>query len=139
MISIGYFGVIEYKIRLVPLEPPILIVSVTITPILYMLVQQYTSQWRSYALWASIGTAVLAFGLFPLYSLMGILQLHRWNYFYEFILMFTAGIVARVLLLWVISIEQSQPTSSRVSSVFSGLQPVATKPLDNENTTDKND
>jgi len=132
IILIAYFGVAEYKIAPLPVEPPIFIVSVTKAPILYMLVYQYTSSWKSYALWASIGTAVLSFGLFPLYSLLGIFRLHHWNYFYQFLLMFTGGIIARGLLLWIISIEQSSSESSQVSSMFLGLQPVATKPLDND-------
>lgn len=129
IILMGYFGVAQYKVSPLPVEPPIFIVSVTKAPILYMLVYQYTSSWKSYALWASIGTAVLSFGLFPLYSLLGIFQLHHWNYFYQFLLMFTGGMIARALLLWVISLEQGHPAFSRVSSPFPGLQPVATKPL----------
>lgn len=138
IILMGYFGVAEYKIRPIMLEPPIFIVSVTKAPILYMLVQQYTSSWKSYALWDGIGTAVIAFGLLPAYSLLGIYQLHHWNYFYQFLLMFTDGMVARALLLWVISLEQGHPASSRVAQVFPGLQPAASKPLhdDNDGKTD---
>ena len=106
-----------------------------------MLAQQYTSSWNRYALWTGVGSAFLAFGIFPLYSLIGIYQLHHWNYFYQLLLLFTNAIMARGLLLLVISIEQSQPASSRVSSVFSGLQLAATKPLDKdkEDTTDNED
>ena len=142
MILSGYFGVVEYKIRPFPLEPPIFIVSITKGPILYMLVQQYTSSWKSYALWTSIGTAVLTFALLPAYSLLGIFQLHKWNYFYQFLLMFTDAMIARALLLWVISLEQGQSSvHGHVSSTSSGLQPAATKPLNNdkEDTIDNDD
>jgi|GEM_PF-941170 len=141
MVLMGYFGVAEYKISLFPVEPPIFIVSITEAPILYMLALQYTSSWKAYLLWAGIGTAVLAFGILPLYSLLGIFQLHHWNYLYHFLLMFTDGVIARALLLWLINMEQGQPVSSRASSMFSGLQPVAAKPLDKdkEDTIDNDD
>lgn len=141
IVLMGYFGVAEYKIRPFPWEPAIFIVSVTKAPILYMLVLQYTSSWRDYLLWAGIGTAVLAFGILPIYSLLNIYQLHHWNYLYQFLLMFVDGAIARVLLLWLISMEQSQTVSSRASSMFSGIQPAAIKPLDtdNQDTTDNDD
>jgi hypothetical protein len=141
MVLMGYFGVAEYKIRLFPFEPALFIVSITITPTLYMLVLQYTSSWKSYLLWTSIVSAFLAFGLLPLYSSLGILQLYHWNYFYQFILMLTNGTISRVLLLWFIRMEQSTPASSRNYQVFPGLLPIYTKHLDNseENSSDKDE
>ena len=137
----GYFGVAEYKIRLFPFEPALFIVSITIEPTLYMLVLQYTSSWKTYFLWTSVVSAFLAFGLLPIYSLLGILQLNHWNYVYQFILMLTNGTIARALLLWLIFIEQSTPASSRRYQVFPGLMPVYTKYLDNdkENSPDKDE
>lgn len=106
MVFMNFLGLAEYKIRPFPLDPPIFIVSVTKAPVLYMLVQQYTSSWKGYLLWASIGTAVLAFGIFPIYSLLGVYQLHNWNYFYQFLLMLIGGMLARATFLWIIGIEQ---------------------------------
>ena len=104
-------GLVEFKIGIFPMMAPIFIVTVTIVPILFMLVQQYTFSWKGYLLWASIGAAVISFGLGPIYTLVGIIQLHNWNYFYQFLLMLTGGILSRAALLWVIGIEQSHPTS----------------------------
>ena len=133
MVLQSSLGVAEYKIRPLPWQPAIFIVSVTKAPILFMLAQQYSSSWRGYSLWVGIGSGFLAFGLLPIYSLIGIYQLHHWNYFYQFLLLFTNGVIARGLLLWIISMEKSTSESSRVSSLSLGLQPVATKPLDNNN------
>jgi hypothetical protein len=132
IVLMGYFGVAEYKIRLFPIEPALFIVSITIAPTLYMLVLQYTSSWKDYLLWAGIGTTFLSFVLLPIYSLLGIIQLYHWSYFYQFILMLTNGVIARVLLLWFIRIEQSTPASSRKYQVFPGLLPVFTKHLEND-------
>jgi hypothetical protein len=140
MVFISYLGVVEYKIRIFPWEPPIFIVSITIAPILLMFVYQYTSSWSGYTLWAGIAMAVLAFGLLPIYSFIGIYQLVKWNYFYQFILMFTGGVITRVLIQWLINLEQGHPASSR-SYAKLRLQPVATKPLDSneKNSTDNNE
>jgi hypothetical protein len=141
MVLMGYFGVAEYKIRLFPFEPALFIVSITIMPTLYMLVLQHTSSWKAYLLWTSIVTAFVAFGILPIYSLLGVLQLYHWNYFYQFMLMFTNGTIARVLLLWLIRLEQSTPASSRKYQVFPGLLPIYTKHLDNnkDNSSDEDE
>jgi hypothetical protein len=135
----GYYGLWEYQIRLFPLIPTMFITSYTIGPILFMTVAQYTTSWKSYLLWASIGTAVIAFGLVPIYGMLGIIKLHNFNSFYGFILYMTGGIIGRGISLWFVSIEQSQRISSRIAQSFSSLQPVAAKPLpkDHNNKTDK--
>ena len=111
LVLFNSLGLVEFKISFVPMMSHIFIVTITIVPILFMLVQQYTFSWKGYLLWSSIGAAFLAFGLMPIYTLVGIIQLHNWNYFYQFLLMLTGGILSRAALLWVIGIEQSHPTS----------------------------
>jgi len=86
-------------------------VSVTIAPIVIMLVQQYMSSWKGYLLWNSIGMAFLDFVLLPIYSLVGIFQFHSWNYLYHFLYMITVGFIVRVVFLWIIGIEQRHPSS----------------------------
>jgi len=52
---------------------------------------------------------------------------------YQFMLLFTDGIIARGLLVWIISLEQSPPATEQVRHPgFTGLQPAATKPLNAE-------
>ena len=129
IITIGFYGVIEYNVRLLPLFPPLFTVSFTLAPLIFMLVLQYTATWNNYVFWAAIGSALLAFVLLPFYSFTAILQFHNWNYFFEFLLLLTNGILARALLLLVMNVEQSQPSSSRVCEIFPIVQPAATKPL----------
>jgi len=111
LVLFNNLGLIEFKIGIFPMIAQIFIVTITIVPILFMLVQQYTSSWKGYLLWASIGAAIISFGLGPIYTTVGIIQLHNWNFFYQFLLMLTGGILSRAALLWVIGIEQSHPTS----------------------------
>ena len=131
-------GVSEYKIRLLPFNPPLFDLAVTLAPIIFMMLAQYTESWKSYILWAGFGMAVLTFGILPLYSLIGIYQLHKWYYVYQFLYMLTDGVIARALLTWFIYIEKSQPVESPISQEFGVLQPTATKPLidDKDDTMD---
>jgi len=136
---IGNWGVADYNIALGPGRPPIFVLSLTVGPILFMLIEQYSSSWKKYFLWAGIGSAAAAFGLMPLYVFLGIIQFYKWNYVYQFIYLLTAGIIARALLLWITSIEQSQSVSSCEVQGFSRLQPAASKPIldDNDDKTDR--
>jgi hypothetical protein len=96
MIFCGFYGVAEYKIRLFPLMPAIFVVSVTEMPIIIMLVQQYAPSWGKYLLWGCIGSGVLAFGLLPIYSLLGIFQLHGMNFFHVFLILYSGVLTSRV-------------------------------------------
>jgi len=129
----GLFGLWEYQIRLVPLMPSMFVTSYTIGPILFMTVAQYTTSWKSYIVWGSIGTAIITVGLVPSYVALGIFKLHNFSHFYGFILYMTGGIIGRAISLWVISLEQSHTASSRVAQGFTGLQPAVSKPLHDGN------
>lgn len=132
----GFFGLWEYQIRLIPLIPSLFVTSYTVCPILYMTVAQYTTSWKSYLIWSSLGTAVIFFGLIPIYLMLGILKYHNINVFYGFILGMTNGIIARALVLGLQGIEQRQSASSRVGQGFPGLQPAVTKPLKEDDKDD---
>jgi len=111
IVLFGFFGLAEYKVNITPFEPAIFIVSVTLAPIIIMLVEQYMSSWKGYLLWLSIGMAFLAFVLLPIYSLVGILQFHNWNYLYHFLYMLTSGLIIRVVFLWIIGTKQRHSNS----------------------------
>jgi hypothetical protein len=132
----GYYGLWEYPISLIPVKPPMFIISYTIAPIMYMTVAQYTTSWRSYLLWAGIGTAVISFGLIPVYLMLGIIKYHNINVFFAFLLELTGGIIARAIVLGLQSIEQRQSASDRGNLGFLSLQPAANKPL-NDNKDDE--
>lgn len=128
-VLVGFLGLWSFKIRLFPFQPPLFIVGLTMGPIMYMLVFQYTSSWRNFFLWNGIGCAVIVFGVLPVYSLLGIFQLYKWNWVFHYLLFFSVGTVARGLLFWFTSIEQNQTASKRMAQLYPKLQPAATKPL----------
>ncbi len=110
-VLMGFFGVAEYKVSITPFMPSLLIVSVTLCPIIIMLVQQYTSSWKGYFLLSSIGMAFLAYVILPIYARLGIFQLHNWNYLYQFLYTLTSGLIVRAFFLWIIKMEQRHHTS----------------------------
>lgn len=108
----GFLGLAEYKVSLTPVETPVFSIAVTVVPVINMLVQQYISSWKGYVMWISIGMAFLAFVLLPIYSLVGIFQLHyNWNYFYHFLFLLIGSLISRLIFLWITGIEQRHPMS----------------------------
>lgn len=95
-------GVYDYQIRLLPVPANVFATSVTLSPIIVMLVTQYTSSWKGFLLWEAIGNAFLNFVLFPIYTAVGILEFHRgWNVFYHFLVLYAIAICVRVVFLWI--------------------------------------
>jgi hypothetical protein len=50
-------GLLHYNVRLFPLISEIFATCVTLSPIIVMLVQQYTHSWKSFIIWDAIGFA----------------------------------------------------------------------------------
>lgn len=95
-------GLYDYKIRILPVPANVFATSVTLSPILIMLVTQYTSSWKGFLLWAAIGNAFLNFVIFPIYTAIGVLDFHKgWNVFYHFLVLYTIAICVRVVFLWI--------------------------------------
>lgn len=101
MIMVDIFGLAEYMIRILPLHVPVFASSVTLAPIILMLVQQYTHGWKGYILWSGIGMALLNFVIFPIYTVAGILKFHNWNVFYHFLVLYAVALFTRFIFLWI--------------------------------------
>lgn len=113
MFMIDFFGLFHYMIRLIPIHTPAFASSVTIAPITIMLVQQYTSSWKGYILWSAIGIAFINFVIFPLYTLIGILEFHNWNVFYHFLVMLVISLITRLVFLWITGTQKRLPTIAK--------------------------
>lgn len=106
-VIIEFLGLTDYLTKIFPLNPPIFITSETISPIIIMLVQQYTTSWKGYMLWTAVGFAFLSLVIFPIYTAIGILELHKnWNWFYHYIVLFTAAQIVRLVFLWITGTER---------------------------------
>lgn len=104
---IEFLGFVEYKFKLIPISPPIFITSETVSPIIIMLVQQYTTSWKGYMLWTAFGFSFQNLVIFPYYTAIGILELYKnWNWFYHYLVLFTVAQVVRLAFLWITGTER---------------------------------
>ncbi len=99
-------GLADYTIRLIPVYSNVFVTSVTISPIIVMLAEQYSSSWGGFILRIAIGYAVLCFGIFTLYDQIGILDFYNWNVFYHFLVLVAVSLVVRCAFLWLSGIEK---------------------------------
>lgn len=104
---IEFLGLADYHVRIVPIYPPVFATSVTVSPIIIMLVQQYTSTWKGYLLWSAIGYAFLNFVIFPVFTSIDLLELHKnWNWFYHFLALFGVAQFTRLVYLWIAGVQK---------------------------------
>ncbi len=99
-------GLADYTVRLIPAESNVFITSVTISPIIVMLAGQYSKTWGGYMLRTGIGYAILCFGIFPLYMLVGALKFYHWNVLYHFLELFALSLIVRCAFLWIVGIQK---------------------------------
>lgn len=96
------FGLFVYTIRLLPITTNLFATSVTVSPVIVMLTHQYTSSWKGYFLWSTIGFAFLFFVIFPVYVAIGALQFHKgWNVIYHFMGAYSVSTFVRFTFLWI--------------------------------------
>jgi hypothetical protein len=98
-------GLWEYKVSLFPLSPAPFPFDLTVVPILYMIVMQYTSSWRAYLIGASIAAAIFSFVIVGTYLLLDIKVFYKFNLFYMFALTLIVTVIMKAIYNWIVSIE----------------------------------
>ena len=102
----GILGLFDYTIRLTPSLSNVFATSVTLSPVIVMLAEQYSSSWSGYMIRSAIGCAVLNFAVFPLFMLVGALKFYHWNVFYHFLVLFGHSLLVRFAFLWIEGIKK---------------------------------
>ncbi len=102
----GGLGLFDYSIRLTPVLSNVFVTSVTISPVIVMLSEQYSSSWGGFMLRSAIGFAILNFAIFPLYVRLGALNFYNWNVFYHFLVLFGYSLIVRLAFLWIEGIKK---------------------------------
>jgi hypothetical protein len=135
----SFLGLYSYKVNIIPLKPPVFIASITILPILFMMVMQYTASWWKFILWASIAAAAYSFLLVPLYTQLGILYFYKgYNHIYSFLRSIAGAIIGRTIFLWFEGIQQrhlaARPVSRQIATenIPAIIPKPVMKPLDNK-------
>jgi hypothetical protein len=86
-----------YPYKLLPFSSRAYSFSLSALPVAYMFLYQYFPRWRSFATATVVLAAVIAFIIQPIFSMLDIYRLIKWNYFYSFLALIFMGLGARLL------------------------------------------
>lgn len=123
----------SYDIRILPMIPIPFVHDFTISPLIYMLVYQYNTSWKSFTILNIIATGLISFIFLPLMSAIRILNLYSWNYFYTFILVISITTLSRAVMLWLLHLEQKHAAGYSINRSMTPSLQSAMKPLDEKN------
>lgn len=113
-----------------PIIPCLFVPYLTILPVYYMLIFQYTTTWRQFSLWNLIAVSVYSLVLLPIFINTGIVRLDNWQAIYHMPFLFAIASLARAVTLLLIAIEQRQGDAVRTFSSMATLQQPALKHID---------
>lgn len=74
-----------YPDKLLPMVPPLFPADITVIPISYMFVYQYTNTFKSYFVFSLLVSALFAYLVEPIFIKVGMFVLHNWKHTYSFI------------------------------------------------------
>ncbi|MBC7914550.1 MAG: hypothetical protein H7Y07_10560 [Pyrinomonadaceae bacterium] len=115
-----------------PIIPCLFVPYLTILPVYYMLIFQYTTTWRQFSLWNLVAVSVYSLVLLPIFIHFKIVILDNWQEVYHMPMLFAIASLARAVTLLLENIEQRQEMKARnFSSTAMFSQPVM-KPVDAE-------
>lgn len=105
--AIGVSFVLWYcSTPIMPIVPCIFASTVTILPLYYMLVYQYTSSWKQFTIWNALTAGVFALVIEPILVHFNIYEIDNWRYIYTLLAVFFIASLARAVTLWIIGIEE---------------------------------
>jgi uncharacterized membrane protein len=124
-------GLWYYQEHTIPTSPSLFIHVLTLTPLTFMLVQQYSSNWRQFFIWAAVGAGFLHFLTIPILGKLHYVQLMHWNNIYAFITTYTIATLSRAAFHLVIQVQE-KAREGKHSPLQSTLMQPAFKPLDED-------
>jgi hypothetical protein len=96
----------DYPHRVIPVYPQFMPIDLTILPILYMLLYQYFSTWKTYMRALMIMSAAMAFLFEPLLVKMDLYRLIDWKHIYSFPAYILIGIILRLSVLKINAVSE---------------------------------
>ena len=97
-----------YKDRVLPIVPSLFLYSLTIIPLSFMLIYQYTHTWGKFLIFNALFTCFFCLAILPLLTKLEIYEPHGWLYIYNIPPIFISACVARALTLWFVNSEQKK-------------------------------
>lgn len=100
------FGLWAYKVRLLPVIPGIFLYDYTVIPLYYMLIYQYSPNWKSFLLWDAAFAAFIGLVFFPTLVATEIIFYGNWLPIYQAAAPFLFGILNRAIVLGTLQAEK---------------------------------
>ncbi|QOR67697.1 hypothetical protein IM538_06065 [Cytobacillus suaedae] len=75
----------SYPRKLFPIVPPLIPADLTIVPVVFMFVYQYTATFRLYMVWSIIVSAVFSFVIEVIFVHFHLFKMYQWEHWYSFI------------------------------------------------------
>ncbi|WP_371381185.1 CBO0543 family protein [Sporomusa aerivorans] len=89
----------DYPIYLFPIFPAIAAINLALFPMIFSLVYQHFTTWRSYIRASLMSAALLSFIIEPSLSYGNFYQLINWKYYYSFLLYIAVALLIKGLLV----------------------------------------
>ena len=97
-------GLWSFNVRLFPLGVSLFLNDLTVVPLTFMLVYQYSASWKSFLIWSLIAEGLIAFAFHPLLSMLSIYKEWTWSNVYSFFIMIVMAALLRAILLGILQI-----------------------------------
>lgn len=119
----------RYLVKIFPFTPAFFPYHLTLTPIVLMIVYQYTDNWGRYLIGSVLVAAIYSFVIAPLFVAVGEVQLLKWNHGYTFLTFIARAITARGIMILCKHIQTLHQGQTETSHNFMPAYQPVTKPL----------
>ena len=113
----GNYGLYSYPYELLPFTATLAPVSLSFVPVVFMLLYQYSPNWKTFLVNSTLVFAVTAFLAEPLAKYLGMYEMMRWNYFYSFLVYMGTAVLLRAIHMGFRSMyadaKRAEPDESR--------------------------
>lgn len=117
-----------YNVRLLPVIPGVFLYDYTVIPLYYMLIYQYSSNWKTFLALNSTLAAFIGLIFFPALVSFEIITFRNWLPVYQAVAPFVLGLLNRAIVLGTLNAERMR-LNYEPSSIGSLLPAPAIKPL----------
>lgn len=124
-------GLWLYKHSTLPLLHDVFLRDWTITPLTFMLVQQYSPNWRQFFIWNAVGAGFLAFVVMPLLHMADFYHLINYSYIYIFLSYYVVAALMRAAFHLVVQVQE-RAREHEPSPLQSTIMQPAFKPMDDQ-------
>jgi hypothetical protein len=97
--QVGYeLGLWYYPVDLIPVFPPSTAIDYVMIPVIYSLIYQYCTTWRTFIMATVLMSGIFSFILEPLLTKFGFYILVKWKYYYGFPIYIALALILRFII-----------------------------------------